>query len=131
MSYQFTGSQELFFVQPNPRTHISYDIHVANNRVSFSFSIYTQDVKEFNKAKTEAYHYAFDNLQRVNSNLQSMNGSFENTVKLVFQNEKDKFKGKMIFFKLLTLTLIKILHLFLQFQRLRKKIFRNLKYLKM
>lgn len=99
VSYQFTGSQELFFVQPNPRTHISYDIHVANNKVSLSFSIYTQDVKEFNKAKSEAYHYAFDNLERVNSNLQSMNGSFENTVKLVFQNEKDKFKRENDFFQ--------------------------------
>lgn len=99
VSYQFTGSQELFFVQPNPRTHISYDIHVANNRVSFSFSIYTQDVNEFNKAKSEAYHYAFDNLERVNSNLQSVNGSFENAVKLVFQNEKDKFKRENDFFQ--------------------------------
>lgn len=97
VSYQFTGSQELFFVQPNPRTHVNYEIHVSNNRVSFSFSIYKQDVREFNRAKSEAYSYAFDNLERINSNLQSMNG-FEDTVKFAFQNEKNKFKQENDFF---------------------------------
>lgn len=99
VSYQFTGSQELFFVQPNPRTHVSYDIHVANNRVSFSFSIYKQDVTEFNKAKSQAYQYAFDNLERINNNLQSINAGFEDAVKVVFQNEKNKFKLENDFFQ--------------------------------
>lgn len=98
VSYQFTGSQELFFVQPNPMTYVSYDIHVKNNRVSFSFSIYRQDVREFNKAKSEAYSYAFDNLERINNNLKSMNGNFENAVKFAFQNEKNKFKQENDFF---------------------------------
>lgn len=107
VSYQFTGSQELFFVEPNPRTLISYDIHVANNRVSFSFSIYRQDVIEFNKAKSQAYSYAFDNLERINNNLQSMNGSFEGAVKLAFQNEKNKFKQENDFFKAINVNINK------------------------
>jgi hypothetical protein len=107
VSYQFTGSQELFFVEPNPRILISYDIHVANNRVSFSFSIYRQDVIEFNKAKSQAYSYAFDNLERINSNLQSMNGSFEGAVKLAFQNEKNKFKQENDFFKAINVNINK------------------------
>lgn len=98
VSYQFIGSQELFFVQPNPRTHVSYDINVKNNRVSFSFSIYRQDVREFNNAKSEAYSYAFDNLEKINNNVQSISGSFENAVKLAFQNEKIKFKHENDFF---------------------------------
>ncbi|KIQ22161.1 hypothetical protein RT99_08165 [Flavobacterium sp. MEB061] len=98
VSYQFTGSEELFFVQPNPRTIVSYDINVKNNQVSFSFSIYKQDVREFNKVKSEAYSNAFTNLEKINNNLQSMNGSFENAVKLAFQNEKNKFKEENDFF---------------------------------
>ncbi|HEX8014212.1 MAG TPA: hypothetical protein VF465_03180 [Flavobacterium sp.] len=97
VSYQFTGSEELFFVQPNPTTFISYDIYVKNNRVSFSFSIHRQDVREFNRAKSEAYSYAFDNLEKINNNLQSIKG-FENAVKSVFQNEKNKFKQENDFF---------------------------------
>lgn len=97
VSYEFTGSEELFFVQPNPRTTVSYDIHVKNNRVSFSFSIYRQDVREFDKAKSEAYYYAFDNLERINNNLHSVNG-FENAVRFAFQNEKNKFKQENDFF---------------------------------
>jgi hypothetical protein len=97
VSYEFTGSEELFFVQPNPRTPVSYNINVKNNKVSFSFSIYKQDVREFNKAKSEAYSYAFNNLEKINNNLQSMKG-FENTVKFAFQNEKDKFKQENDFF---------------------------------
>jgi hypothetical protein len=97
ISYQFTGSEELFFVQPNPRTTASYDIHVKNNRVSFSISIYQQDVREFNRVKSEAYSYAFNNLEKINNNLKSMKG-FENAVKSVFQNEKNKFKEENDFF---------------------------------
>ncbi|MBW1656210.1 hypothetical protein [Flavobacterium quisquiliarum] len=98
VSYQFTGSEELFFVQPNPTTYTSYDINVKNNLVSFSFSIYKQDVREFNRVKFEAYSYAFDNLERINNNVQSIKGSFENAVKSAFQNEKNKFKQENDFF---------------------------------
>jgi hypothetical protein len=98
VSYQFTGSQELFFVQPNPRAHVSYDINVKNNQVSFSFSIYRQDAREFNKTKLEVYSYAFDNLERINDNVQSINSSFDSAVKLAFQNEKIKFKQENDFF---------------------------------
>ncbi|QLC65287.1 hypothetical protein LPB248_03000 [Flavobacterium sp. LPB0248] len=97
VSYQFTGSEELFFVQSNPTTYISYDIEVKNNRVSFSFSIYKQNVIEFNKAKSNAYSYAFNDLERINNNVQSIKG-FENAVKTAFQNEKNKFKRENDFF---------------------------------
>lgn len=97
VSYQFTGSEELFFVQSNPTTYISYDIEVKNNRVSFSFSIYKQNVIEFNKAKSNAYSYAFNDLERINNNVQSMKG-FEMAVKTAFQNEKNKFKRENDFF---------------------------------
>lgn len=97
VSYQFTGSEELFFVQSNPTTYTSYDIEVKNNRVSFSFSIYKQNVIEFNKAKSNAYSYAFNDLERINNNVKSMKG-FENAVKTAFQNEKNKFKRENDFF---------------------------------
>ncbi|MBZ4042364.1 hypothetical protein [Flavobacterium hibisci] len=98
VSYEFSGSEELFFVQPNPRTMVSYDINVKNNRVSFLFSIYQQDVREFNRAKSEAYSYAFNNLERINNNVQSISDSFESAVKRTFHNEKNKFKQENDFF---------------------------------
>ncbi|KAF2340564.1 hypothetical protein [Flavobacterium tistrianum] len=107
ISYQFTGSEELFFVQPNPRTTASYDIHVKNNRVSFSISIYQQDVREFNRVKSEAYSYAFNNLEKINNNVQSISDSFESAVKRTFHNEKNKFKQENDFFAAINVSINK------------------------
>lgn len=98
VTYQFTGSPELFQVEPNPRTYSSYDISVRNQYVSFSFSIYKQDVEEFRKRKSEAYDEAFNNLNRVNNNLQEITNSYEYSVKSLFLQEKNKFKEENNFF---------------------------------
>ncbi len=98
VTYQFTGSAELFQVVPNPRTYSSYDISVRNQYVSFSFSIYRQDVDEFKKSKSQVYDEAFNNLYRVNDNLKEITNSFEYAVKSLFLQEKNKFKEENSFF---------------------------------
>ena len=98
VTYQFTGNAELFQVVPNPRTYSSYDIFVRNQYVSFSFSIYRQDVEEFKKSKSEAYEEAFNNLYRVNDNLKEITNTYEYAVKSLFLQEKNKFKEENSFF---------------------------------
>lgn len=98
ITYQFTGSAELFQIVPNPRTYSSYEISVRNQYVSFSFSIYRQNVEEFKKGKAEAYQEAFNNLHHVNNNLKEITNVYENAVKSLFLQEKNKFKDENSFF---------------------------------
>lgn len=100
VSYQFTGHMGLFKVQPNPYTWSSYDINVnaRNNIVSFIFKIYRQDPEEFRQTKSRCYSEAFANLSNLNSNVEGFNASFENTVRSIFLQEKNKYKSENDFF---------------------------------
>jgi hypothetical protein len=98
VTYQFTGSSELFQVVPNPRSYNSYEISVKNQSVSFSFSIYRQDVEEFKKRKSAVYDQAFYNLDLVNNNLQEISNSYKQDVKSLFLCEKNKYKEENSFF---------------------------------
>ncbi|MBK9359150.1 MAG: hypothetical protein IPN08_17530 [Bacteroidales bacterium] len=98
VKYEFTGNAELFKVQPNPWTMTSYEISVSGSVVSFSFTIYKQDVAEFNRAKSDCYSSAFTNLPALNKNLSELQNGFENTIRNLFLTEKNKYKNENDFF---------------------------------
>lgn len=98
VTYNFTGTSELFKVAPNPHQMISYDISVSGSTVSFSFTIYNQDANEFNKTKADAYHAAFVNLPGLNSNVAGIISSFESIVRSKFQTTKNSYLKENEFF---------------------------------
>lgn len=101
ITYNFEGKADLFAVKPNPFTYATYDINVNQdqNTVSFKIQIFKQDPNEFNKAKSDAYSQAFTNLKKVNDHVQQFNSSYENTVKSIFEQEKNKYQQENAFFK--------------------------------
>ena len=96
--YNFTGNAELFKVQPNPMTMTSYEISVSGSVVSFSFTIYKQDVAEFKRVKSDCYSSAFTNLPALNKNITELQNNFEHTVRNLFLTEKNKYKSENDFF---------------------------------
>ncbi len=101
ITYNFEGKADLFAVKPNPFTYSTYDINVnqVQNTVSFKIQIFKQDPNEFDKAKSNAYSQAFTNLNKVNDHVQQFNSSYENTVKSIFEQEKNKYQQENAFFK--------------------------------
>lgn len=101
ITYNFEGKADLFAVKPNPFTYATYDINVnqVQNTVSFKIQIFKQDPNDFNKAKSDAYSQAFTNLNKVNDHVQQFNSSYENTVKSIFEQEKNKYQQENAFFK--------------------------------
>ncbi|MDR3706492.1 MAG: hypothetical protein P4L28_11370 [Paludibacteraceae bacterium] len=100
ITYQFSGSAILFRVQSNPYTLTSYPLEIDNssNRVSFTFKIYKQDPEEFKQIKSQCYSSAFANIDNLNKNIANFNSSFENTVRSMFLQEKNKYKSENDFF---------------------------------
>jgi len=100
VSYQFTGSPEIFKIRSSNWVMTSNEIFVnsSNSTVSFQFTIYAQDVEEFNKAKSEGYSSAFTNLTNANNDVQQVINGFEGTVRAMFQRTKDSFSKENAFY---------------------------------
>jgi len=100
VSYQFTGHSGLFRVQPNPYIWSSYEIDVnsRSNIVSFRFKIYNQDPNEFRQTKSQCYSNAFANIYNLNENVKGFISSFEQTIRSMFLQEKNKYKSENNFF---------------------------------
>jgi|GEM_PF-4968441 len=84
--YKFTGSSELFRVQPSTYAMTSADINVneQNNTVSFSFKIYKRDPKEFERTKSNFQRKAFTNIENINQVVISWMQSLAGTVNSFF-----------------------------------------------
>jgi len=100
IKYKFTGSPELFRVQPNPWTLISNDIFVDahSHLVSFSFKLYNQDPDEFKRIKTSCYNNSFTNLEKLNVNVRDINNRLRSEIERAFRREKDKYLKENDFF---------------------------------
>lgn len=98
--YKFTGSHELFRVQPSPWIMTSYDINIDKKSqiVSFSFKLYNQDAEEFKKTKSQYFRDAFANLENINKNIISINTKLHDSIKRSFQREKEKYLKENDFF---------------------------------
>ncbi len=101
ITYQFEGSADLFSIKPNPHTYSTYDIDVnrQNNTVSFQIKIFRQDVAEFNREKASCYEEAFANLNKVNDHVSQSNVSFDESIRVLFLREKNKYKAENEFFE--------------------------------
>lgn len=100
IKYNYTGSEELFRVQSNPWTMVSYEINVnsTNQIVSFSFKIYRQDPEEFKRTKSQCYRDAFANLDNINKNVANFNRNLKDAINRAFQREKEKYLKENDFF---------------------------------
>lgn len=100
IKYNYTGSDELFYVHTNPWNMTSYEINLdkQTKTVSFSFKIYKQDAEEFKNTKNQCYGSAFSNLQNANSNAADFNRTLLDSITRAFQREKEKYQKENDFF---------------------------------
>ncbi len=100
ITYRFEGSADLFAVKPNPYSYSTYDIDLnrQNSTVSFQIKIFRQDAAEFNKVKSSSYSDAFANLNTVNDHVTQSNVTFEESIRVLFLREKNKYKQENDFF---------------------------------
>lgn len=100
ITYSFNGTGALFKVIPNPHTIITYQISLdqSSSKVAFFIKIYSQDPKEFEREKEDAYRHAFSNIDNINSCVASYNNSLNNLIRKMFLNIKQKRLEKTNFF---------------------------------
>ncbi len=105
VKYNYTGSSELFRVQPSTWTMTAYDIDVYETTqiVSFKFKIYSQDVQEFNRTKNECFGKAFTNIENVNTNVIDFNRHLRESINTAFEREKSKYLNENNFFAAINL----------------------------
>ncbi|MES2429427.1 MAG: hypothetical protein V4556_00745 [Bacteroidota bacterium] len=98
--YDYSGSDELFYVHTNPWTYASYDITLDNRlkKVSFDFKIYNQDAEEFRSMKTQCFSSAFANVVNANKNAEDFNRLLRDSITRAFQKEKEKCLKENDFF---------------------------------
>ena len=100
ISYSYNGTGVLFKVRPNRFASITYQISLDeySSRVSFIIKIYSQDPKEFEREKEDAYRHAFTNIDNINSCVASYNNSLNNLIRKMFLSIKQKRLEKTNFF---------------------------------
>jgi hypothetical protein len=98
IKYQYSGSSELFKVQPNPWTMTSADIYVSDNYVSFSFKMYNKSKEEFEQEKQSWFRRAFTNLEGTNKFATEWNSKLMGIVSSHFQRIKHKYLEENDFF---------------------------------
>lgn len=100
ITYNFTGSSELFKVKPSTSALISNDIEInsASSRVSYSIKVANQDVEKFKRAKSDGYSAAFTNLNYINSDVSQIINGLESYIRSTFQQVKASYKTENDFF---------------------------------
>ncbi len=100
ITYSYDGTGSLFKVIPNPHIITSYPISLdeSSSKVSFVIKIYSQDPKEFEREKEDAYRHAFSNIDNINSCVASYNNSLNDIIRKMFLNVKQKRLEKTNFF---------------------------------
>ncbi|RZK26662.1 MAG: hypothetical protein EOO43_02125 [Flavobacterium sp.] len=100
ISFPYTGSSELFEIQPSHRAVTSYEIDIKryNSTVSLSFEIYKQDVEEFNRERKSAIDSAFANVNYVNTFVRSWNDELPNLIKELFLKRRSHLQHENDFF---------------------------------
>lgn len=100
ISYSYNGTGVLFKVRPNPFSSTTYQISLDeySSRVSFIIKIFSQDPKEFEREKEDAYRHAFSNIDNINSCVESYNKSLNNLIRKIFFKVKQNCLDKTNFF---------------------------------
>lgn len=100
VEYKFTGSSELFRVQPSPWAMTTTDIVVNDqtNIVSFSFKMYEMNVEKFNREKLSEYNRAFANVININSFVSNWNSGLSSKINSLFNSQKAKYLQENDFF---------------------------------
>ena len=98
--YKFTGSSELFRVQPSSWivTYTEIYVNEHDNTVTFSFKLYNKDPEEFKRTKNDAQRSAFANLENTNHAATNWMKSLPGTVHSLFQKQKNKYLQENDFF---------------------------------
>ena len=105
--YSFTGSPTIFKIRPRHYFMTSGDIYIDDvlQTVSFSFDIYNQDAKEFNRIKSEMITKIFSNLDGANKEASTWNTNLPRLVNSHFNLIKSKFEAENNFFAAINLKL--------------------------
>jgi hypothetical protein len=100
IKYNYSGSDELFYVHTNPWNITSYEISLDKRlkKVSFSLKIYKQDAEEFRQKKSQCYGNVFSNLENANKNAADFNRTLRDAITRAFQKEKEKYLKENDFF---------------------------------
>lgn len=100
IQYNFTGTADLFKVQPTPYRMITHDISVngVRNTVSFSFRMIDKNPEEFQQKKQSAYNNAFANIDDLNGNVNKLMNELRHNIQDYFNRIKSELKSENDFF---------------------------------
>ena len=98
--YLFSGSVDLFKIQPNTWSMRSAEIYVNedSNTVSFSFKLYNKDPEEFQRKKSDYQEQAFANMNNANVWATKWTNSLPSLISSLFQQQKTKYQQENDFF---------------------------------
>jgi len=105
ISYNFTGSPQIFRIIPSYRTVArgEIDINLRNSSVSFSLTLYEQDPKEFFRRKEETRDKVFINLNNANMHVKEWNCLIKPKISEYFKLKKQKYLKENSFFEAIKL----------------------------
>lgn len=99
ISYSYTGSKELFRINPSTKTITYYNISLeSDNTVSFVIQLTKLEENSFMRAKDEAYSSAFANVSNINKFVTNWNNRLRDIIKRQFKAVKDKYIKENSFF---------------------------------
>ncbi|MFZ7114905.1 MAG: hypothetical protein ACO1G9_05975 [Bacteroidota bacterium] len=100
ITYNFSGSSDIFYIRPSHWTLTSYNIVIneRENKVSFSFTITKQDAELFKNTKEECKRSAFTNLANANKEAIAWNNQILSIATSCFNNLKAKLENENSFY---------------------------------
>lgn len=100
IQYNFTGTADLFKIQPTPYLMTTYDISVneVRNTVSFSFKMINKNPEEFQQKKQNAFHNAFANVDYLRENVNNYMQGLKSKIQDYFSRIKSGLKSENDFF---------------------------------
>lgn len=124
VSYQFTGSAEVFRLHTNPWNMTSYDISVNESKglVYFEFGVDKQDAEEFKRRKEDAKRSAFSNLENAKRNVADWNSHLIGFIDSIFKSHKASLLKENDFFVAINLQVNKGAESLVSVPVIRKKI---------
>jgi hypothetical protein len=104
LTYQYSGSIDVFRIHPSSRSMISTILGVDHGTVSFSFEINKLDPKEFEGMKNRNIDKAFCNLENANKDVVMINREIVNATNTYFTTTKAKYEKENNFFEAINLS---------------------------
>ena len=99
VSYPYTGTKVLFYIQPSSWTMTHYRICLSEpSIVSFIVKLTQKDAELFKREKESAYSSAFANVGNINNFVSSWNNGLKDLIQNEFNRIKTKYKDENSFF---------------------------------